>query len=259
MAPTRAPSRQSWRYLYRVPLLVVHVLIVLPLALIAFLPGLRDLPGGQGQSLQTRAHRFWCAGLLGILGVRLNRSGQELPRGPAMIVANHISWMDILVIHALDPARFVAKAEIRRWPLVGVLAAIAGTVFIQRGSSNSRQRVTRRIGACLRRGEKVAVFPEGGINPHPGVGRFHARLMAAAVRTGAPVVPVAIKYARDEDLHDQVVFAPGRNFLLNVLDIMAQPPFFAYLRIAESIPSVAARRDVLARNANNEVSRMYEY
>ncbi len=249
---------QPWRFVYRLPLLLVHLVILLPFALLAFLPWIRNLPAG-AHDLQTQAHRLWCAIMLRICGVSVARSGQPLPEGPAMIVANHISWLDILLIHAIYPARFVAKAQIRRWPLVGVLAVIAGTIFIERGNSSSRNRVTRRIAACLRRGEKVVVFPEGGINPAPGVGRFHGRLFAAAIRTGAPAVPVAIKYAREQDLHDLVVFGPGQNFILNLLGIMSRRPFHGHVRIGESIPGVAASRNDLAGQCRKAVSKMYEY
>lgn len=249
-------SVQPWRYLYRGPLLLLHVLVGIPLALIAFLPGIRRVRIGPC-TLQVHAHRLWCIGMMRVCGIRPVASGPPLPRGAALLVANHISWIDILLLHGVYPARFVAKQEISRWPLVGVLAGIVGTIYIQRGNADSRQRAQRRIAAFLRRGDKVAIFPEGGINPNPGVGRFHGRLMAAAIRTGAPLVPVALKYVRDRDLHDLVVFGPGENFVQNLLRIMGQPPFKGLVVFGEQIPAVAGRRSDLARRSQQSVSNLY--
>lgn len=258
MASSSPRAIQYWRYFYRLPLLVFHVLIVLPVALIGFMPVVRHWQVG-GIPLKTWVHRSWCLNFLRICGIRFRISGASLPRGPALLVANHITWLDILMIHGATPACFVAKAEIRRWPLIGSMAALVGTIYIQRGNSESRGRATRRIAARLRRGQKVAIFPEGGISPQQGVGRFHGRLMAAAIRTGVPVIPVALKYARAQDLHELVVFAPGQNLLANLLIILGQAPFEGRLMVGESISTVAASRNELARRSQEQVVQMYGY
>ncbi len=246
----------SWRSLYRGPLLLLHLLVGIPLTLLTFVPGIRKLPAGRWR-LHEVSHLTWSRIMLRIFGIRLQIRGR-LPDGPALIVANHISWMDIVILHALWPMWLVAKAEIRGWPLIGVLAELAGTLFIQRGSEASRARVNRRMAALLRRGHRVGIFPEGGIRPERGVGRFHARLFAPALRAGVPIVPVAIRYYRQGDLHEIMVFGPGENFFANILRLLAQPPCFGQLMIGTPLLDTKAGRSALARQAQDVVKRFYE-
>ena len=246
----------AWRTLYRAPLLLLHVLVGIPLTLLTFMPGIRDLPVGR-RRLHEVSHLAWSRIMLRIFGIRLQITGR-LPDGPALIVANHISWMDIVILHALWPMWLVAKAEIRGWPVIGRLAELAGTLFIQRGSEASRVRVNRRMAALLRRGHRVGIFPEGGIRPERGVGRFHARLFAPALRVGVPIVPVAIRYYRHGDLHEVMVFGPGENFFANILRLLAQPPCFGQLMIGAPLLDTTAGRSALARQAQDVVNQFYE-
>lgn len=255
---TKPESRSpliGWPLLWRLPLLLAYLLL-LPLAVLAFLPGIRQIPMGR-MKFHMWAHRLWMRGLVAVFGIRLRVSG-ELPPPPALVVANHISWFDIPVLHALWPMGLVAKAEIRSWPLIGRLATIAGSIFIQRGNQQSRQRVNRRMAARLRRGEMIGVFPEGGISPERGVQRFHSRLFGSAIRARAPIVPVAIRYWSGGDMHDDVVFAPGQNLFSNALRVLSQPRMEAHVMIAAAISNHMPGRDVLAREAQNAVSEMYE-
>jgi 1-acyl-sn-glycerol-3-phosphate acyltransferase len=249
-------SFAAWRLIWRLPLLLLHLLIGIPLTLMSFLPGLRNLPAG-GVKLHQRTHRLWSILMLRIFGIRIHITGQ-LPDGPCLIVANHISWMDIVLLHALWPMRLVAKAEIRDWPVIGALSAQAGTLFIRRGSEASRRRVNRRMAALLKRGERVGIFPEAGIRAEAGVGRFHARLFAAAIRSAVPVVPVAIRYDRDGDLHDVMVFRSGENFFVNLLRLLGQPACRGKLIIGPALVGLEGGRSVLARRSHEIVKSFYE-
>lgn len=243
------------RYFWRVPLLALHVLVGIPLTLVAFIPGIRDIPAGGGERLQAVAHKLWSRLMLRIFGIRVVASG-ELPAVPCLVVANHISWLDIVMLHAIHPVCFVSKAEIRRWPVVGLLATATGTIYIQRGSHVSRRKVTRRLAARIKRGDTVAIFPEGGITAGRGVGRFHGRLLASAIRTGAPVVPVAIRYARERDIHDEITLA-DETFFVNLLRLLGQRPLRGEIMIGAPLTSVAARRNGLAREARRVVVEFY--
>jgi 1-acyl-sn-glycerol-3-phosphate acyltransferase len=254
--PGSRGRRFSLRLLWRLPLLLVHVLVGIPLTLLSFVPGVRNLPLGR-QRLHQRTHVLWSRLMLRIFGIRLDIHG-ELPPGPCLIVANHISWMDIVLLHALWPMWLVAKAEIRGWPMIGTLAALAGTLFIQRGSEASRRRINRRMTALLKRSERVGIFPEAGISAEAGVGRFHARLFAAAVRADVPVVPVAIRYHRAGDLHDVMVFAPGESFFANMLRLLAQPPCKGQLMIGSALHGLEGGRSALARRSNEIVKSFYD-
>jgi 1-acyl-sn-glycerol-3-phosphate acyltransferase len=147
--------------------------------------------------------RWWSAGLLRIMGLTLQVSGSPRP-GATLIVANHISWLDIAAIHAAAPhARFVSKADVLRWPLLGWLIRGAGTLFIERERKRDALRVVHAMAEALQRGETVAVFPEGttSLGPPEALLPFHANLLQAAVSTGTPVQPVVLRF-----------FGPGQRF-----------------------------------------------
>lgn len=247
-------QRFGWPLLWRLPLLLAYLLL-LPLAVLSFVPGVRDLPVG-GMKLHMWVHRAWMRGLIAVVGIRLRVSGQ-LPLPPSLVVANHISWFDIPVLHALWPMGLVAKAEIRDWPLIGRLATIAGSIYIQRGNQHSRQRVNRRMAARLRRGEMIGVFPEGGIREERGIKHFHSRLYGSAIRARAPIVPVAIRYWDGANQHDSVVFARGQNLVANLLGLMSHWRLEAQVMIAEPLTDHLAGRDALARRSQAMVEALY--
>jgi 1-acyl-sn-glycerol-3-phosphate acyltransferase len=254
--PNTTSTDQRWRLLWRLPLLTGHLFVLTPLTLLTFLPGVRSIETG-GMRLHQRAHLQWSRIMLRIFGIRMNIAGQ-LPEGPCLVVANHISWMDIVLLHGMWPVGLVAKAEIRDWPLIGRLATIAGTIYIRRGSEASRRRVSRRMSALLKRGERVGIFPEGGISPQPGVKRFHPRLFGAAIRADVPVVPVAIRYWRDGDLYSVMLFGPGENFFASMLRLLSQPPSRGQLMVGSPLLPDDSGRSGLARRSQDMVKSFYE-
>ncbi|MFN3861885.1 MAG: lysophospholipid acyltransferase family protein [Roseateles sp.] len=138
--------------------------------------------------------QWWSVKTLRILGIRLQAEGQALAAGH-LLVANHVSWLDIAAVHAVLPqARFVSKADVRHWPLVGRLVEGVGTLFIERESKRDALRVVHQTAAALQAGDCVAVFPEGTTGPGPALLPFHANLLQAAVSTAAPVLPVVLRW-----------------------------------------------------------------
>lgn len=136
----------------------------------------------------------WARRLLELFAVRLEVRGDAAISGPLLLVANHISWLDITVIHASRFCRFVSKADVRHWPVVGRLASAAGTVFIERESRRDAMRVVHRMTQSLNAGEVLAVFPEGTTSDGTGLLPFHANLLQAAITAQAPVQPVALQF-----------------------------------------------------------------
>ena len=246
---------QPWRYLYRLPLLLVLCVIGLPLLLLALVPVIRDIAIA-GRPLGWRVQRRYARMLVPVLGMRLRVIG-ELPAPPYLVVSNHISWFDIPLLHALAPMWLVSKDSIRNWPLVGGMARAVGTIFIERGNEVSRRRAARRMTALLKRGRVVGIFPEGGIKPERGVGRFHARLMAPAMRAAVPVLPVAIRYWRDGDVHDERVFGPGTSFAGLLFSMLARPACEGQIIIGKPIPAIDASRSELASLSQIQVTGMY--
>src|SRR5438477_74301 len=129
---------------------------------------------------------WWSARMLRLLGVTLRPVGA--PQLTAtLLVANHISWLDILAINAVHPARFVSKADVRAWPLLGWLIECAGTLFIERERKRDALRVVHQVAQALQSGDTIAVFPEGTTSDGQGLLPFHANLLQAAIATASPV------------------------------------------------------------------------
>ena len=139
----------------------------------------------------------WSARMLAILGVE-SKLVTNLPAKPSLIVANHLSWLDILVLGSLIPVRFLSKDEIRGWPIIGRLALGAQTLFIKRGDRSSAEKAITEIEGSLRSEEFVVVFPEGTSTHGPMPSRFKGRLIEAARIAGVAVCPVAIYYSGPE-------------------------------------------------------------
>jgi 1-acyl-sn-glycerol-3-phosphate acyltransferase len=136
----------------------------------------------------------WAQAMLAVLGIGLEVRGAPPAGGPMLLVANHISWVDILVMHAARHCRFVAKADVRRWPLIGQLATGGGTLYIERESRRDALRVVHRMADCLREGDILAVFPEGTTSDGSGILPFHANLLQAAISANAPAQPVGLTF-----------------------------------------------------------------
>jgi 1-acyl-sn-glycerol-3-phosphate acyltransferase len=169
-------------------------------------------------SHREAAVQAWAQRMLVLWGIRLEVMGEPPHSGPVLVVANHISWLDILVLHAARHCRFVSKSDVKHWPLIGALATGSGTLFIERASRRDAMRVVHHMADALRAGEVVAVFPEGttgdGIHMLP----FHGNLIQAAISANAPVVPVALRFA--DSLSGQTSLAPcyiGEDTLLGSL------------------------------------------
>lgn len=144
-----------------------------------------------------RAHvQRWSAQTLRVCGVRVQGEGAARPGG-ALLVVNHVSWLDILAVHALAPqARFVAKSDVRHWPLLNRLVDAGDTLYLERERKRDALRVVHHMGAALVAGDTVAVFPEGTTGSGHALLPFHANLLQAAIATAAAVQPVALRYSQ---------------------------------------------------------------
>jgi 1-acyl-sn-glycerol-3-phosphate acyltransferase len=150
-------------------------------------------------SSHTRGHvlaritQTWARTLLWLLDLRATCLG-DVPEGHFLMVANHQSYLDILILAAHFPAQFVAKHEVSRWPLVGWLASLGGTIFVKRESTHSSVQCVYRLSRVLRAGLNVQVFPEGTTNDGTRVLPFKPLLLAAAARSQTPVLPLTINF-----------------------------------------------------------------
>ncbi len=143
--------------------------------------------------LRGLALRAVCRMLLSVLGVRLVVRGPA-PRPGSLLVANHVSWLDILVLVAVTPVRLVSKREVSSWPGIGTMASLAGAIFLDRSRPKALPNTVAEVAAALRGGHSVAVFPEGTTFCGVNQGRFRPAMFQAAIDVGAPVVPTSICY-----------------------------------------------------------------
>lgn len=149
---------------------------------------------GFDPSRRTQLVGWWSRKLLRLLGVRLEAPGDQTPT-PRLITANHVSWLDIAAIHAVMPeARFVSKADIATWPIVGALATAVGTLYIERASKRDALRVVHKTAEALARGETVAVFPEGTTGGGHPLLPLHGNLLQAAISTHTALQPVVLRW-----------------------------------------------------------------
>lgn len=208
------------------------------------------------QPAQRRMAQNWSAGLLSILCIRLRYRGfvptSETSR--VMLAANHVSWLDVYSINSVCPARFVAKSEIRGWPLLGWLSRNAGTLFIERSKRRDTARINEHIADALMIGDRVAIFPEGTTGDGTALRHFHASLLQPAVSVAAILYPVAIRYT---DVAGQISqAAPYVTISLgeSLGQILGQPWIDVELIFADPISSIEKNRRELARGAEQAIA-----
>lgn len=182
--PMVGRARRMWR------LLVAAAMLLSGAALAAALPWLRPVD-------RERALRAWFRALLKALRIQLVITGgdQFAPPGTGvLVVSNHMSWLDLVALGAVQPLRMVAKSEVRTWPLIGPLARRAGTVFVDRERLSTLPRMVAAVSGALAGGAAIGAFPEGTTWCGPANGRFRPAVFQAAVDTATPVRPVALSY-----------------------------------------------------------------
>ena len=204
-----------------------------------------------------RAQRIgrWSAGLLRAIGVGLQISGTPRP-GATLLLANHVSWLDIAALHAAAPhARFVAKADVLRWPLLGWLVAGAGTLFIERERKRDALRVVHAMAEALQAGQTVAVFPEGTTGPGPELLPFHANLLQAAIATGTPIQAALLRYAdADQRFSPAVEFVGATTLLQSLWRVASARGLVAHVELLPPQGSRHADRRALAEHLRGQLA-----
>ncbi len=186
-------------------------------------------------SQQSACVQAWALAFLRHAGVALEVRGQPPVLGPVLLVANHLSWLDIPVMHAARHCRFVSKADVQDWPLVGTLAAAAGTLYIERSSRRDALRMVYLMEDALKADEVLAVFPEGTTGDGRALLPFHANLLQAAVSAGAPVQPVGLRFI--DQASGEASYAPSyvgdETLLGSIWRTLCAPPIVAVVHYGE--------------------------
>lgn len=187
----------------------------------------------------------WSRRLLAILRVRLRvETAPSLPAG-ALLVCNHVSWLDIFLVLGARRVRFVSKSEVRRWPVIGWLAHRAGTLFLERGRRADTRRINDEMGALMRTGHWVAVFPEGTTSDGRGIRRFLPSLLQPAVALNCPVVPAALRYRTPGGRYsDAPAYIDDVSLWTSVARILDAGGLVAELHFGEPIAPDGHRREL---------------
>jgi 1-acyl-sn-glycerol-3-phosphate acyltransferase len=182
--------------------------------------------------------------------------GRHASGSGRLLLANHVSWLDVFAIDSLAPASFAAKAEIASWPLAGTLVARAGTVFIERGRRHAVHGVILRMGEKLESGLRAAVFPEGTTTDGQRLLPFHGNLVQAALNTGAPMVPIGLRYIDpDGEPSHAALFVGDTTFLASMWKVTGHPKLIVEVHVLPQIECVQGlTRQEAARRARQAIS-----
>ena len=184
---------------------------------------------------QNARVQAWAVQMLSHAGITLEVRGQPPVTGPVLLISNHISWLDIPVMHAARHCRFVSKADVQDWPLIGTLATAAGTLYIERSSRRDALRMVHLMDAALRDNEVLAVFPEGTTGDGRALLPFHANLLQAAVSADAPAQPVGLRFV--DQASGQASHAPSyigdETLLGSIWRTVCAPPLVAVVHYGQ--------------------------
>lgn len=202
---------------------------------------------------RQRILRRWSAELLAILHIQMEIAGQvsALHKRGTLIVSNHISWLDVFAINTIRPACFIAKSEVRDWPLLGLLCRRARTIFIERDIRRDTLRSSRLIGAMLNEGEYVSLFPEGTSTDGTRLKHFHSSLFQSAIDSGAAILPAAIRYHDGSGKHcGDAAFIDDMNFFQSLQKVLFSPSLHVTLILLPELSCTGKNRRILAAEAH---------
>lgn len=198
---------------------------------------------------------WWAGKMLRLFGIRHRVQG-GFRSGATLLLCNHVSWLDILAVHAACPqARFVSKADVHHWPMVGRLAGAAGTLFIERERKRDALRVVHQMAEALGRGETVAVFPEGTTGDGRALLPFHANLLQAAIASGTPMQPVALRYREPgADPSTAVAWVGTTTLWANLWAVLCAEQLSVQVTVLPPMVSVHGERRALVQRVEQAIA-----
>lgn len=228
----------------RLGILVVVSIVVIPLVPVL---GKRRAPA---------VVRWWHGRLLHVLGLDIRVHGR-MPQTPALIVTNHSTWLDIVVLGHVFDAAFISKTEVGKWPIIGIYARATGTLFLARGGHRT-DSIRQQVHTTFANGRSVVLFPEGTTCATLPPRRFHARLFSAALDGGHPVLPMALRYSDSETpktAHHPLIPWVGTSLSSNFSRVFRLPRVQVDITICPSIDSDGHDRRSLASASQDAISR----
>lgn len=259
--PTAASSAERARAICRAAAVLLWTTVVAAGLLAAWAPALVAPAAGEAWRSRTRrrAMRIWGKGLMACAGVRVAAEGVPPPLG-ALVVSNHLTYMDIAAVGSVAPVVFVSKAEVRRWPFVGFVAALGGTVFVDRSRRRDVVRVLRGMNEALARGDRVLVFPEATSTDGSTIRPLKPALLAGAAERNNPVYWMTISYRTppgSPTARERVCWWQGIGFVPHVMGLFGLRRAYCAIRFCDA-PVRARCRKELASTLRAEMLRRFE-
>ncbi len=243
--------RLLFRRVYRLTRLGLHLLLAVIIAGL-LLPNVNRM-------WRDRLISHWSRRLLKILGVRVKVESPPALPGGALLVCNHVSWLDIYLIFVAKRVHFVSKSEVRAWPVAGWLAQQGGTLFLERGRRADTARVNDAMRELMQQGAWVGVFPEGTTSDGRGLKRFLPSLLQPAVELGCPIVPAALRYRTASGEYSAVAaYIDDMSMWQSLKRIVSEPHLVAELVFGEPFAADQHRRE-LAHRAETAVAQLLGY
>ena len=203
-------------------------------------------------------HGWWSRRLVRILGLEMRVDG-PIPGAAetgAMIAANHVSWLDVFLVSSVKPTRFIAKSEVRDWPVAGWIAERAGTIFVRRAQRHDTARINDIVHAALSQGDCVGLFPEGTTTMGDRLLKFHSSLFEPAVANAAHVHPLAIRYEHADGSLCRAAAYDDLSFMQSLALLARQRGVVARLMFAERLEAEGTNRRELARAAESRIASL---
>lgn len=216
--PSAQHTHALTRY-FRVARVAIHTCVGLLVASVLF--------PFAGNQIKTRLIQWWCTGLLAAFNLKVKKTGaipdNDTALSGAMFVANHISWADIHALNSVVPLRFIAKSEIRNWPVFGFLVSKANTLFIDRSKKQDAKRTIDIAHSSLKDGDNLCFFPEGTTTDGTEIKPFKSSLIQAAILAKSCIYPVALHYPNaDGSTNTKVAYAGDTTMAESIQNMLLQ-------------------------------------
>ena len=213
------------------------------------------------QTRQRHTLKVWSKQLLTILNIDIQIEGHQPTRseGGCLLVANHVSWLDIFVLNAIYPSHFIAKSEVSNWPIIGWLSRRSGTIFIERALRQDASMINQRVSLLLGRGACIGLFPEGTTTDGKQVGHFHSALIQPAIDAGIRLCPIALRY-QDKDGEQEIAaaFVGDMTLVQSIWQILRCPQHNALVVFTPALMAGNTNRRMLARSAQEAIAQVLQ-
>ena len=222
------------------------------------------------KAARNRINRAWSRVLIALAGARVVAGGEAIPAAlqrdgidpgstGRLALANHVSWMDIFAINAVLPSRFIAKAEIGEWPLLGLLVSGGGTLYIERGRRHAVAAMNRTVREHLQLGETIVVFAEGTTTDGSELLPFHSNVIAPAIAVSAAIWPIAIRYTERGERSSAAAFIGEMGLLTSLARVLVARQLAVEVTVLPPVSTTeASNRHALARAARTAIARQLE-